>query len=115
MASRVETSLLVTGEDALIQIGLQHWKGLWPSRTRDEELTRLTPDDVYGYAWKRMGFTRYAPEYWLLTHLALDRMRSRETERASIIDPPEVKCEDADMAQLDALITEFRDLPLILV
>ncbi|KAF2181346.1 hypothetical protein K469DRAFT_262032 [Zopfia rhizophila CBS 207.26] len=111
MTFRVETSLFDKGEGALIQTGLRHWRKLWPSPYRDDELAKMGLD-ADRTRWKRVGFMRYAPEFWLLTHLVLDRTRSKESEgaRANNVD---VECEDMDMAELDALITEFQGLKAI--
>jgi hypothetical protein len=58
--------------DSPLAVALQQWKDLWPSRSRDEELAGLKQSEYTTHA-PPVGFIRHAPEYWLFTHLVLER------------------------------------------
>lgn len=51
--------------------------------------------------WKRMGFFRYAPEYWLLAHLMADRLAVLGTSK------PETELEPLDEGPLDPILNRY--------
>ena len=101
-------------ETMSIQTGLQHWKELWPSTTRDTELIEMTHQNSSAiHSWKRVGFIRHAPEYWLLTHLILDQMLKRTHNHTSLLNSTMNisrvgNCEDGEMTQINALISRLQ-------
>lgn len=66
-----------------IRIALSNWEAAWqvyamnfaaelPHNTVDSN--RLSPNDM----WKRTGFCRYSPEFWLLAYLMVERLSTIE-------------------------------------
>lgn len=118
----LETSLPYTiraAETMSVQTGLQHWKELWPSTTRDAELTGMAYQNSSAlHSWKRVGFIRHAPEYWLLTHLILDRMLKRTHNLTSTLNSTVNinrvgNCEQGEMTQINTLISKLQRMPPI--
>ncbi|KAL2202343.1 hypothetical protein CC79DRAFT_1338399 [Sarocladium strictum] len=101
MSFRLETSIIYDEVVTRIQAGLDNWKELWPSPTRDEELMsyRTIFDDSEAF----VGFMRYAPEYWLFTRLTLEGTKNSTMEERSSV----ARCEDTDMAHLKHLLRSF--------
>jgi hypothetical protein len=101
-------------ETTSIQTGLQHWKELWPSTARDAELTGMAHQSSSAlHIWKRVGFIRHAPEYWLLTHLILDQMLKRTHNPTSMLNSTVNTnrvgmCEEGEMTQINALISKLQ-------
>lgn len=54
-----------------------------------------------GELWRRMGFCRYAPEYWLLAHLMADRLAVLGTSKA------EDELEPLDEGPLDPILNRY--------
>jgi hypothetical protein len=101
MSFRLETSIIYDEAVARIQAGLDNWKELWPSPTRDEEL--MSYRTLFDGNEAFVGFMRYAPEYWLFTRLTLEgRKNSTMEERSSV-----ARCEDTDMTHLKQLLRSF--------
>ena len=94
--------MVCTEEVVRIQAGLETWKDLWPSLGRDEELVEMCGYE--DHPEQKVGFMRYAPEYWLLTSLILERLRRLEHAREKSLV---VKCEDPDMGHLQNLLRSF--------
>ena len=51
--------------------------------------------------WRRMGFCRYAPEYWLLAHLMADRLAVLGISKA------ENELEPLDEGPLDPILNRY--------
>lgn len=71
--------------------------------------------------WKRVGFCRYCPEYWLLAKFMVDRLATLDTSQAedeleplddgpldSILD----KYDQTSMRQVNDLITGFQNFQI---
>lgn len=82
-----------------LAVALQQWKDFWPSHVRDEELAGLsaTRDSP-------VGFIRHAPEYWLFTHLVLER----RVEQSVGTYTADIACEDGDMMRTRAIMAELQ-------
>jgi hypothetical protein len=122
MAFKLESYILPTDERILIQRGLQRWIRLWPSPVRDAELLGMQADhDPRRQSrWKRIGFMRYSPEYWLITYLTIEKIRRRDMKRASVGGLNVLasleqggRCDDSEMQHLTALISEFQGMNLM--
>ena len=69
----------VEGQLVLIRNGLRNWIAIWEKYA--EVPSSLSPHGVPqeeclvpGLMWKRIGFFRFSPEYWLLGSLLTDRL-----------------------------------------
>ncbi|KAK4039005.1 hypothetical protein C8A01DRAFT_16967 [Parachaetomium inaequale] len=69
----------VEGQLVPIRNGLRNWIGIWEKYA--EVPSSLSPHGVLqeecpvpGLMWKRIGFVRFSPEYWLLGSLLTDRL-----------------------------------------
>lgn len=106
MSFTLENSIIYSEELARIQAGLDRWMELWPSPSRDQELVS-TNNTFNDHREPAVGFMRYAPEYWLFTRLMVQCMRSKE--RMSYAGTfGGLRCDSADMGQLQALLQSFR-------
>jgi hypothetical protein len=101
MSFNLETSVASGEEVGRIEAGLDRWRELWPSPSRDEELVSMHISIDHGEP--AVGFMRYAPEYWLFTRLIVQRLRNAgSAERLGV-----VKCDTTDMSQLQTLLRSF--------
>ncbi|KAJ5857401.1 hypothetical protein N7455_008295 [Penicillium solitum] len=92
---------------APIQNALSNWRDIWQlfSSTFPQGITpHVTIEDPHiqpEELWKRMGFFRYAPEYWLLAHLMADRLAVLGTSK------PETELEPLDEGPLDPILNRY--------
>lgn len=101
MSFNLQTSLIYNEEITRIQAGLDKWSELWPSPSRDQELVNMHTFVDHGEP--AVGFMRYAPEYWLLARLIVQRIRSAgNAARLGV-----VKCDTADLGELQTLLRSF--------
>lgn len=92
---------------APIRNALSNWRDIWhlfsstlsqgimPHITIDDP--HLQPEDY----WRRMGFFRFAPEYWLLANLMADRLAGLGTSQ------PESELEPLDEGPLDPILNQY--------
>ncbi|KAL1890729.1 hypothetical protein Sste5346_008054 [Sporothrix stenoceras] len=132
------------GEDQLhaIRTGLANWKNVWEMYKREfsagpphtmvpvpplGEDDTTAPDDM----WRRTGFMRNSPEYWLLAHLVIDRLSSQTQARPlhsaiyshlhsgpqtvdnTAQNPILAKYDETSMRQVNDLISQFRNVQLM--
>ena len=118
-----------------IHNALANWKEIWLLRdSSDGPGTTIFADLEQGNnsstreMWKRSGFMRNAPEFWLLAKIVLERLestldneeaaddllgvsdgnRGSSTLSSSVLD----KYDETSMSQVNALITGFQKLNL---
>lgn len=82
--------------------GLYNWHRLWPSEHRDYELLDMFADSS-GLQLQRVGFQRYAPEYWLYTYLTVERARRRSCWDHRL-DNENINYDDNDMIRCRKLL-----------
>lgn len=105
---------------------LANWHLLWQRHIKIDSATRsddaaLPALDIVKL-WQREGFSRFAPEYWMLASMLVQRLDRTDQD---VIDEsreePEVKIEpkdellenyDTDMRQVNNLIAEFQKVML---
>lgn len=103
-----------------IRTALDNWIIIWQIYS-DQYAATARHDPVYGQLltpstmWKRIGFSRYAYEYWTLAKLIVDRIAlttylndDSTTDEASESLLP--KYDDTSMKQVNDLITEFQKI-----
>lgn len=103
-----------------IETALKQWKELWLSESRDAELADLEcQQSKIFHGWRCVGFIRHAPEYWLFTHLIVQKILTgervnRSTPCVATIEGGKaavsVECEDDEMIEAHALISDFQRL-----
>ncbi|KAJ5154309.1 uncharacterized protein N7500_009748 [Penicillium coprophilum] len=92
---------------APIQNALRNWRDIWHlfSTTSPQGIMpHMTIEDPHiqpEELWRRMGFFRYAPEYWLLAHLMADRLAVLGTSK------PENELEPLDEGPLDPILNRY--------
>ncbi|KAJ5520380.1 hypothetical protein N7463_000833 [Penicillium fimorum] len=92
---------------APIQNALSNWRDIWHffSTTFPQgTMPHMTIEDPHIQSeelWRRMGFFRYAPEYWLLAHLMADRLAVLGTSK------PENELEPLDEGLLDPILNRY--------
>lgn len=117
-----------------IRNALNNWKAIWefysihyssspPHATIAR--TRLTPEN----AWKRIGFKRHCPEFWLLASVIMERLTCAESWRrqkdpltANQSDLPSLgatppdrvftKYDQNSMRQVNELISDFHKVEI---
>ncbi|KAJ5124440.1 uncharacterized protein N7515_008265 [Penicillium bovifimosum] len=105
---------------APIRNALTHWRDIWHtfSSTFPQGITphttiedpHIQPEDL----WRRMGFFRFAPEYWLLANLMADRLAASRTETGlgpldeGPLDPILNQYDQTSMRQINDLIMGFQ-------
>ena len=108
-----------------IKNALNGWIDIWQNyrQTFSEEerhhplgKDEITPDNM----WKRVGFSRFCPEYWLLAKLMTERLSAtlqveRQSERSldehnrHSADPTLLeRYDETSMRQVNDLISEFQ-------
>ncbi|KAF2019976.1 hypothetical protein BU24DRAFT_489824 [Aaosphaeria arxii CBS 175.79] len=105
LVSQVESSLVVTVDDSSLRNGLERWNTFWPSSARQEEIEKGNMD--YDSSWRRIGFMRHAPEFWLISQLKLDRL-SKQRKEGLVADLLDTQYDTTTMGGLESLIREFQ-------
>jgi hypothetical protein len=92
---------------APINNALSNWRDIWQSFSSTSclgilpfitiEDSIIEPENL----WRRMGFCRYAPEYWLLANLMADRLAVLGTSQ------PESELELLDEGPLDPILNHY--------
>jgi hypothetical protein len=101
---------------APITIGLRNWQQSWPSETRDAELVDLLgKESNLSTMWQRIGFMRYAPEYWLIAFSTLKKICTWNDNRSSQISETAGSVGYGDMIEARTLITELRSGTTVLM
>jgi hypothetical protein len=114
-----------------IHNALANWKAIWLLRSKTDipgtelfsvdQITDMSPHDM----WKRIGFMRNAPEFWLLAKIVLERLESaRKTaeiadsvigvddRRGSLSQSVLDKYDETSMNQVNELIKDFQRVVL---
>ncbi|OQE18909.1 hypothetical protein PENFLA_c020G01697 [Penicillium flavigenum] len=92
---------------APIQNALSNWRDIWhlfSSTFPQGIMPHMTIEDPHiqpEELWRRMGFCRYAPEYWLLAHLLADRLAVLGTSKT------ENELEPLDEGPLDPILNRY--------
>ncbi|ROT34504.1 hypothetical protein SODALDRAFT_329757 [Sodiomyces alkalinus F11] len=121
------------GQMVAIRHALSNWKAIWEfysghlSSVPPHAMVaraRLTPDN----AWRRIGFQRHAPEFWLLASVIMGRLTSadhswrRHESSSSWVTPPAhasprddrifTKYDQTSMHQVNELISDFHKVQI---
>ncbi|OQV09477.1 Fungal Zn2-Cys6 binuclear cluster domain-containing protein [Cladophialophora immunda] len=116
------------GQLTFIQSALNNWRHIW--KIYADEFSHSAPHAMVTYdrmtietMWKRVGFVRHAPEFWLLTSVVVGRINSQSqmhkprhggepgTTMLSASAAPEPILQSYDqtsMRQVNELIAEFK-------
>ncbi|CAN9263548.1 unnamed protein product [Alternaria alternata] len=91
-----------------VENALRNWQQSWPSHTRDMELVDLLgKDSDLSTMWQRIGFMRYAPEYWLIAYSTVKKMY-KQNDGISRISETAITVGNHDMIEARRLIAELR-------
>lgn len=112
-----------------INNGLCNWYAAWDyysdQLSSPPHVMVLSEEVTASNAWKRIGFMRYSPEYWLLARLMIDRLQRSEdgTDATACSYKDESEHEPVDaaahtlanfdqtsMQQVNSLISELQDV-----
>ncbi|RBR15653.1 uncharacterized protein FIESC28_07294 [Fusarium coffeatum] len=106
------------GNDQLQAVynALSNWKSVWEKYSDEFSFSHphvmidkhnVAPDDL----WRRVGFMRHSPEYWLLAKLLVDRLSSPMITLPSSSDEPILtRYDQTSMLQVNDLITGFQNV-----
>ncbi|KAF9894095.1 hypothetical protein FE257_009068 [Aspergillus nanangensis] len=95
-----------------VQTGLKNWRRVWNKRGPED---RDIPDH-HLTIWKKIGFTCYAPEFWHLARIILDKIQAEATAKEQDPLPTSEqrinRYDHTDMKDVNVLIMEYRRLNL---
>ena len=98
-----DTTRMISVENAL-----RNWQRSWPSHTRDMELVDLLgKESDLSTMWQRIGFMRYAPEYWLIAYSTVKKIY-KQNDGISRISETAITVGNHDMIEARRLIAELR-------
>jgi hypothetical protein len=91
-----------------VENALRNWQQSWPSHTRDMELVDLLgKESDLSTMWQRIGFMRYAPEYWLIAYSTVKKMY-KQKDGISRVSETAITVGNHDMIEARRLIAELR-------
>lgn len=91
-----------------VENALRNWQKSWPSHMRDMELADvLGKESDLSTMWQRIGFMRYAPEYWLIAYSTVKKMY-KQNDGISRISETAITDGNHDMIEARRLIAELR-------
>lgn len=120
-----ETSNPFEPYNAPLRYAINNWRRAWQERHTSpafpifhadelKDLDQFAPDDV----WKRTGFIRHAPEYWLLARVVVERQaklaaasgasRKGKEKGAGKIGGLLMKFDETSMEQVNSLMKWFQ-------
>ena len=109
-----------------IRHALDNWKPIWEtycSKLSSTPPHNMVPGDVLTpeNAWRRIGFSRHAHEYWLLAGVIIDRLEGADKtggeggqrqkspeEEGAASDPILTRYDQTSMRQVNDLIADFQ-------
>lgn len=125
----LQQNSFVTEDCRIVRLALSNWHLVWETYT--DQLSTSPPhamvlpkDFIPGEnMWKRVGFMRFAPEFWLLTNVVVDRIIAANRLPPSFdqavadgstesTDPILRKYDQTSMRQVNDLITEFQKVQI---
>ncbi|KAH8642315.1 hypothetical protein IG631_05257 [Alternaria alternata] len=96
-----------------VENALRNWQQSWPSNTRDMELVDLLgKESDLSTMWQRIGFMRYAPEYWLIAYSTVKRMY-KLNDGIPRISETVITVGNHDMIEARRLIAELRSRAIV--
>jgi hypothetical protein len=94
-----------------VQTGLENWRRIWNVRVPEDRYMPEHPQTI----WKKIGFLRYAPEFWHLARIIVARIQSESLDEQKLAprSPVELfRYDHTDMLDVNGLIMEYRRLNL---
>ncbi|KAE8373610.1 hypothetical protein BDV26DRAFT_62176 [Aspergillus bertholletiae] len=103
----LQNSLIFETTLTPVQTGLDNWGRIWNKRIPED---RYTPDDPHTI-WRKIGFVRYAAEFWHLARIIVARVQSGSFPTCQTEFP---RYDHTDMVDVNGLITEYQRMSLSL-
>ncbi|KAE8396314.1 hypothetical protein BDV23DRAFT_177855 [Aspergillus alliaceus] len=107
----LQNSLIFESTFTPVQSGLENWRRIWNQRIPEDRYTPDRPQTI----WKKIGFVRYAPEFWHLARIIVARMQSvslDEDQSPSRTRAELSRYDHTDMVDVNGLIMEYRRMSL---
>ncbi|KAF5863071.1 hypothetical protein ETB97_010639 [Aspergillus alliaceus] len=107
----LQNSLIFESTFTPVQSGLENWRRIWNQRIPEDRYTPDRPQTI----WKKIGFVRYAPEFWHLARIIVARMQyvSLDEDQSPSRTRAELSRYDhTDMVDVNGLIMEYRRMSL---
>ncbi|KAE8407021.1 hypothetical protein BDV37DRAFT_269450 [Aspergillus pseudonomiae] len=101
----LQNSLIFESTFTPVQTGLENWGRIWNKRIPED---RYTPDDPHTI-WKKIGFVRYAAEFWHLARIIVARVQSGSLPKSQT---DLSRYDHTDMVDVNGLIMEYRRMSL---
>ncbi|KAE8368572.1 hypothetical protein BDV27DRAFT_40370 [Aspergillus caelatus] len=101
----LQNSLIFESTFTPVQTGLENWGRIWNKRIPED---RYTPDNPHTI-WKKIGFVRYAAEFWHLARIIVARVQSGSLPRTQ---KESSRYDHTDMVDVNGLIMEYRRMSL---
>ncbi|GIJ85676.1 hypothetical protein Asppvi_004537 [Aspergillus pseudoviridinutans] len=106
----LQNSLVFESTLAPVQTGLENWRRIWNARQPEDKDIPDEPQSI----WKKIGFVRYAPEFWHLARIIVARIIASPSDEQCPL-PTErglARFDHTDMRDINGLIMEYRQLNL---
>ncbi|KAF7586907.1 hypothetical protein BBP40_008037 [Aspergillus hancockii] len=104
---RLQNSIIFESTFIPVQTGLENWRRIWNARVPEDSYTLEHPQTL----WKKIGFVRYAPEFWHLARIIVARIQSEslDEQKSAPRAPVELfRYDHTDMLDVNELIMEYR-------
>ncbi|KAE8312286.1 hypothetical protein BDV41DRAFT_307162 [Aspergillus transmontanensis] len=101
----LQNSLIFEYTFTPVQTGLENWGRIWNKRIPED---RYTPDNPHTI-WKKIGFVRYAAEFWHLARIIVASVQSGNLPRSQ---KESSRHDHTDMVDVNGLIMEYRRMSL---
>lgn len=106
----LQNSLVFESTLAPVQTGLENWRRIWNARQPED---KDIPDEPQSL-WKKIGFVRYAPEFWHLARIIVARIIASASDEQCPLPTERAlhRFDHTDMRDINGLITEYQQLNL---
>lgn len=106
----LQNSLVFESTLVPVQTGLENWRRMWNARQPED---KDIPDEPHTI-WKKIGFARYAPEFWHLARIIVARVIASASDEQSPLPAEQglSRFDHSDMSDINGLIMEYRQLNL---
>jgi hypothetical protein len=106
----LQNSLVFESTLAPVQTGLDNWRRIWNARQPEDKDIPDQPQTI----WKKIGFVRYAPEFWHLARIVVARIIASDSDEQCLLPSARglSRFDHSDMRDINGLIMEYRQLNL---
>ncbi|GFG20637.1 hypothetical protein IFM61606_00685 [Aspergillus udagawae] len=106
----LQNSLVFEPTLAPVQTGLDNWRRIWNARQPEDKDIPDQPQTI----WKKIGFVRYAPEFWHLARIVVAQIIASDSDEQCLLPSARglSRFDHSDMRDINGLIMEYQQLNL---